>query len=104
MHSLVFLVKWQHGHAPEQALGLDAGALQHRSFEDINGGVGGDIEISAADGDAVNPGILRKTVEELARLVEARWVWLINKERLATACEETPCAIKLQSEKGLGGI
>ena len=101
MHSLVLLEIRQHRQTPEKSFRLDICALQDRALEHINSRMSGDIEICAANRNAVNPGILGKTIEKLARLIQSSLGRLIDKKRLATTGEQSPCAVELQREKRL---
>ncbi len=64
----------------------------------------GHIEIGAANRNSVNPGILGKAIQKLARLIQSIPGRLINKKRLAATGEQSPRAVELQRQKRLGCI
>ena len=79
VHALMHVPVAHHGQAPDEPFRGNALALFYRAFEQINGGVGGDIEVIATDRDIINPRILREAEQQLARLVKPTYRWLINK-------------------------
>src|SRR5438046_916472 len=78
MHALVLLEIRQHRQTPKQPFRLEIRALQDRALKHINGRVSRDIEIGAADRNAVNPGVLGKATQKLARLIQSHTGCLIN--------------------------
>ena len=101
MHSLVLLVVRQHGQPPKQAFRLDVRALLHRALQHINRRVGGHIKIQTANRNSVNPGIFRKPIQQLPRLIQSTRHRLINKQRFPAAGKKSPRAVHFQGEKRL---
>src|SRR3989442_15308744 len=79
MHPLVLFEIRQHRLTPEQPFRFDVSAFQDGALKQINRSVSGDIEIWAADRNAVNPGMLGKAIQKLARLIQSNPGRLINK-------------------------
>src|SRR5947207_1049189 len=62
MYSLVFLKIWQHWHSPQEPFRLDVFPLQNCALKNVNRSVRGDVEISAANRNAIDPGIFGKSI------------------------------------------
>ena len=88
------------GRTPQQALRLEALALDAAAGEAIERGVGHDIEIVAADFDVGDPGVWRKAVEHLPCAEAAAPVGFVDEERLATAGEQAARGVGAQRQEG----
>jgi len=100
VQSVQALVNVAEGNAPDEAFDLDVFALGHGVGDEVDGADGGDVEVVAANGDVVDPGVFGEADEELAWVEAAFTVGLIDEEGFTCADEEAAHRVKADAEEG----
>ena len=103
-HTVKTLMHVSKRNAPYQTLCLETFTLLDTVFDEIQGTDRQEVEIIATNGNIIDPGVIGKSIQLLARLVAPLLVRLVHEQGLTAPHKQPTGRIELKSQKGLSWI